>query len=98
MIGEDGLVDTILDFEAATDEARLYLDYGDILAANLGHLRQQSIPACFRALAKWQEIRQNLKKEEENDYNLNAKDVKAKTHLGQRCPSLTPSRQPLSYQ
>ena len=66
MFGEWGLVKAIQDFADATDEVRIYLEYWDILAVNLGNLRSTlNIPRCLKRPNTWQDIDRILREEEQ---------------------------------
>ena len=84
--GPDGLLDTILFFEATTDEARLYFEYGDVLSQNLGHMRQQSIPECLKAPKRWYQIKESLVEEREKAFSWWERNSKLKPDKQQAQP------------
>ena len=64
------MVPEIREFAKATDETRLYLEYGDVLGINLTKFRKiPDIPQCLRGPKTWQEVDKELREEENAKMN-----------------------------
>jgi hypothetical protein len=71
ILGPQGLVEALKDFGQATDEIRVYLEWGDVLAENLSAVRRlPMIPSSLRSPNLWREIDEKITAEAKAGYEF----------------------------